>query len=548
MGSYLTEQQANNLFAPKDHFSGPVPPLDPYDGQIWYDRAERSVKIFDAIASRWITLSEYPHHHRYFNRFTFTPDPSYNFVLASDADGNASWKSFAEIATVSGGYYANSPLQISGLDIRIAGVTTFGTPGQILQMNLDADGMEWNTITTDPAGSYGEVQFNDGTFSAESTFYWDKTDDYLAVPEIRDVTGSGLLLADDSGNQGITIQDGGQVSSNILTVNTSTAEALIIGNATDGVDYKIKFNGFSNQGTITWQEDENQFLIACDLSVDGEVNTASGIYKLNGTLGSASQVMAVNSLGTALEWVNQTGGVGGTTYSGITPIVVNNDADTISINGVTSFGTAGQVLVVNTGGTALEWADQSGSTYTGVTPIFVDSTLNTVSISGISSYGSSGQVLSVNATEDGLEWANLSGVSVAGAGVPLYNDEGTIRVSGISSFGNQGDILSVADDEASMEWTSKNYLDYKLKTTNYSITAGDMVIGADGSANTVDITLPTAIGKTGTFYTIKALDITNAVKVLTAGAQTIDGQALFTFTMQYQAISPMSNGSNWIIV
>ncbi len=67
---------------------------------------------------------------------------------------------------------------------------------------------------------------------------------------------------------------------------------MSFGTGTAGVDYIFTFNGETNDGNITFMEDENRF----DFS--GDVNVASGkVYKINGTTLAASDVGAVaNSL------------------------------------------------------------------------------------------------------------------------------------------------------------------------------------------------------------------------------------------------------------
>lgn len=86
----------------------------------------------------------------------------------------------------------------------------------------------------------------------------------------------------------------------------------------------------------------------------GGATTFIGLTDTPNSFGTANQIPAINSGGTALEFVNQTGGT--TTFTGLT--------DTPN-----SFGTAGQVLVVNTGATALEFVDQVVDTDTDTAPL-----------------------------------------------------------------------------------------------------------------------------------------------------------------------------------
>ena len=74
------------------------------------------------------------------------------------------------------------------------------------------------------------------------------------------------------------------------------------------------------------------------------------------------------------------------------------------------------------------------------------------------------------------------------------------------------------------------------------------MILADGSSNTVTVTLPAAGNVKARAFTVKAIDITFTVKVATSGAETIDGAADYTFAAQYDFITLISDGSNWWIV
>lgn len=50
--------------------------------------------------------------------------------------------------------------------------------------------------------------------------------------------------------------------------------SITVGNGTASTDYTITFNGETNDGVITWMEDEDLFTMECGLSVDGAIKTA----------------------------------------------------------------------------------------------------------------------------------------------------------------------------------------------------------------------------------------------------------------------------------
>jgi hypothetical protein len=89
------------------------------------------------------------------------------------------------------------------------------------------------------------------------------------------------------------------------------------------------------------------------------------------------------------------------------------------------------------------------------------------------------------------------------------------------------------------------FLAYVAKTGMYSIGANDHVI--DCTSGTFTVTLPTASGVAGQEYVIKNSG-TGTITVATTSAQTIDGQSTYTLTVQYSALTVMSDGANWKII
>lgn len=82
------------------------------------------------------------------------------------------------------------------------------------------------------------------------------------------------------------------------------------------------------------------------------------------------------------------------------------------------------------------------------------------------------------------------------------------------------------------------------KTGAYALTAGDHVIVA--TSGTWNATLPTAASIAGREYIIKNSG-TGIVTVVTTSSQTIDGELTFALA-QYESITVISNGTNWVII
>lgn len=86
-----------------------------------------------------------------------------------------------------------------------------------------------------------------------------------------------------------------------------------------------------------------------------------------------------------------------------------------------------------------------------------------------------------------------------------------------------------------------------IKTSNYTVLTTDCFLSADCTSNPVTFTMPTASGNTGRIFYFKKIDMTsNAMTVIGAGSDTIDGAANISTTVQYEEFSLISNGgSGW---
>jgi len=88
------------------------------------------------------------------------------------------------------------------------------------------------------------------------------------------------------------------------------------------------------------------------------------------------------------------------------------------------------------------------------------------------------------------------------------------------------------------------------KTADYTVTATDIALLADGSGANVTITLePVATAGAGRLVIIKATDISNQVTIDPDGAETVDGSASFAFSFANESVWLMSDGSTgWQIL
>ena len=105
-----------------------------------------------------------------------------------------------------------------------------------------------------------------------------------------------------------------------------------------------------------------------------------------------------------------------------------------------------------------------------------------------------------------------------------------------------------------IRWSeSQNLLDDNValravSTTTYTMTGNDYVIIADGTANTVTLTLPPTNTTKERMFVVKAINIANTVKIVPNGTDTIEGGVDFTFTGADQSVTLISQGSDWHVI
>lgn len=87
------------------------------------------------------------------------------------------------------------------------------------------------------------------------------------------------------------------------------------------------------------------------------------------------------------------------------------------------------------------------------------------------------------------------------------------------------------------------------KSAAYTLTAGDSVVLADANGGAFTLTLPTAVGIAGRQYTVKRVNAAaNNVTIGTTSSQTIDGVTTKVLSSQYEKVTIVSDGANWLIV
>jgi len=133
--------------------------------------------------------------------------------------------------------------------------------------SLDAKENLWDrvalTSTLVPHTANDNVDLGSGNFTTTGNI----TGGRLDIDNIR-IDGNTISSLDSDGD--------------IILSPDSTGE-VVIGSGESGIDYTLRFHGESNDGLITWKEDEDKFEMDCDLEVTGKI-TSNEIDISGGTL------------------------------------------------------------------------------------------------------------------------------------------------------------------------------------------------------------------------------------------------------------------------
>lgn len=120
----------------------------------------------------------------------------------------------------------------------------------------------------------------------------------------------------------------------------------------------------------------------------------------------------------------------------------------------------------------------------------------------------------------------------------------------VSGVGTSGQILTSNGASALPTWQSIGAVGLSItsKTGNYTLGSEDVVTG-DSSGGAFTLTLPTAVGVTGRQYRVKKTDTSlTAITVATTSSQTIDGSTTTKLSTQGEALTVVSDGSNWVVL
>jgi hypothetical protein len=95
-------------------------------------------------------------------------------------------------------------------------------------------------------------------------------------------------------------------------------------------------------------------------------------------------------------------------------------------------------------------------------------------------------------------------------------------------------------------WTGSVQLGHVAKTANYTLTNFDTYIAANAATASFTLTLPTAVGIAGQSFTVNKVNAANTVTIATTSSQTINGASTIALTQQWDTVTIVSDGANWL--
>lgn len=378
-----------------------------------------------------------------------------NKVLVSDADGNSSW------ATLT----AASPLHWTALALDIGGLSSYGKVGQIIKVAAGGTSLEWGDEAAGTSLTFSEPLVKD----IGDNVTLGGLASYGSNGQILQSTGSAVNWVTISG-----IEPGGIITSRINDDDNDTY--VEVESTTDDDVIRLYAGGQGNMFITTYGVGI-KMNPAYPLDVNGILNLHSSQLSINGSTGSAGQVLTVDVGDATVKWATPAATTSAQIIDADTDTYVNvevtSDADTIQFNAggqdvatmssalvtikkdldlVTkviklngALGTDGQVLAVNSAETELEWVTISGGGTTTLDKI-IDADGDT-------------KVLTEVTPDDDCVRIYAAGVEVAAAASTKFQVVKTLDVASNviqlnNTFGIPGQVMAVDDAGTALEWVT----------------------------------------------------------------------------------------------
>lgn len=390
-----------------------------------------------------------------------------------------------------------------------------------------------------------------------------KQDDITTLP----VANGGTGVTSSSGASSVVLRDANQniTANNTLTGYATTATAAGTTTLTVSSARDQYFTGSTTQtvvlpvvSTLTLG---HTFLI---------VNNSSGIVTVQTSGSNVIQAMAANS--TLREECISTSGTGTASWSSL--YTVSNPMTTWGSlpyggdpgsGGVAPFtalgpGPAGYFLQTNGAGAAPSWAAPGGLSGLTATRIPVATSASTVADYNGLKWDDTGRLLTVGYASAGN---NILYLGTSPTGLNLNTSTGEYRFAATTShfptwYANNGEAMRIVSatkdlligtttDNSKLTVNGSVAFAYVAKTANYTATISDYTI--ECTANTFQVTLPTAVGIAGREYVIVNSGA-GTITIGTTSSQTFVNVTATPTTLTMATIGTrvvISNGANWML-
>ena len=489
--------------------------------------------------------------------------------------------------------YHDGTEELTVLALPTANLST--TDGDVIKYNAAANELVMAAESGGggtPGGSDTQVQFNDGgSFGGDADFTWDKTNNVLSWggwnfdpvsttslsinTQSQSITGAantvigadaGTHITSETNNTLIGSNAAGNATTNMGSFNIGIGSNALQdgagdGNTMVGISTGVDMTGDNNVGlgrfafgVGTGSGDQNiaiGYNAATDAGITGSNNIMIGAFADIATA-SHEEIIAIgtNALADASNQLfiganNATGeitdakiGVNTTDTTGMLRLQSGTGATFFGNYTLpTADGSANQVLQTNGSGT-VSFAAVSGGTTTN----------NYSSIDAPQLFNPDGA--GVTANTDDFTLASTNAVALVTHNGQVLDDSeyslasSTLTVTPDNGFDDTADEVLVFQHSFATSG-SGHTLNLVQKSAAYTITTSDYYV--ECTANTFTLTMPTAVGISGQAFVVKNSG-TGTITVDGDGSETIDGSTTIELDTQYQSVTLVSNGSNWIIV